>query len=64
MPYIIILNHFEGVDLIINALRATRNIAAADLADGIEKHTLYQDETGKLTKLMDLAPKGPKLRVV
>jgi hypothetical protein len=51
MPYIIILNQYEGVELIINSLRASRKIAAQDLADGIAYHTIYQDENGKLTKL-------------
>ena len=58
MPYIIILNQLDGVELVINALRDRASqrgcIASADLADGISQHAMYQDEAGKMTKLSEM----------
>jgi hypothetical protein len=72
MPYILILNHLDGVELLIKALdeRAQHKgcIASADLSAAIATHTLYQDETGKCVKLGDMADEPtpqprPKLRL-
>ena len=58
MPYIIILNRLEGVELVIDALRDRASqrgcLASADLADGISRHAMYQDAAGTLTKLSEM----------
>lgn len=74
MPYIIVLNNIEGVEWIIKSLREQRHIVAHQLADGIEYHTIWQDDNGNLTKIGEMLksplvedeiPKEkPKLRVV
>lgn len=72
MPYIIVLNDLRGVEMIIRSLRDQGDPVSFDLASGIEYHTIYQDEKGKLTKLGEtkapeepIAPKAkPKLRLV
>ena len=73
MPYIIILNHLEGVELITRALleqsRSKGCIASSDLAEGIAANTLYEDPiTGKSIKLSKMGPQvqnnKPSLKVI
>ncbi len=61
MPYVIIVNQLQGLELILRGLRKRAKdegcLASLDLAAGIEAHALYQDPTtGKYTKLADMNP--------
>jgi hypothetical protein len=54
MHYLIRIDNLKGIEMIINALRNTGNIADSDLADGIEKYTLCIDGKEKVTQLKDM----------
>lgn len=70
MSYRIIIQNVVGVEMIIKALREyahgnpdpAKRIAHLDLADGIEKRTIYLDDaTGDQTTLAELAAKTEQL---
>lgn len=52
--YLVFIRELKGVEMVLSALRATKNIASCDLADGIEKNLHYMEQDGTIMKLSDV----------
>lgn len=46
MPFIIILNKLQALDLIVEALKLHPSASAHQLAEGVEEYTLWQRDDG------------------